>query len=70
MENILRKELELQQLKLTSTMQENSWWKYLGMQSKTIEQKYRQQCVKELEKLLLNRQQLDQTMKNNSTVKL
>lgn len=68
MENVLRKELEFQQLKLTSTMEENSWWKYLGMQSATVEQKYRQQCVKELERLLISRQQLDRSMKNNSIV--
>ena len=69
MENVIRKELETQQLKLTSSTEESSWWKYLGMQSTTIEQKHRQQCVKELERLLLNRQQFDRTTKTNSIVR-
>ncbi len=68
MEDVIRKELEHQQSELISNTTQNSWWKYLGFQQSTIEQKYRQQCVKELERLLLSRQQLDRRTKNNYVV--
>ncbi|CAF3784747.1 unnamed protein product, partial [Adineta steineri] len=45
----------------------NSWSKLFTFQGSTIEEKNRQQCVKELQKLLLNRQQLDKTTKHNYT---
>ena len=68
MENVIKKELERQEIELISGTSDNSWWKYLGFGQTTIEQKNRQQCVKELERLLVSRQQLDRTTKNNYVV--
>ncbi len=68
MENVLRKELEREELELVSTMNQSSWKKFIGFQRSTIEEKYRQQCVKELDRLLMSRKQLDQTIKHNQTV--
>ncbi|CAF1015527.1 unnamed protein product [Rotaria sp. Silwood1] len=65
MENVIRQELEQQQLELSSNKNQSSWRKFIGLQQLTIEEKYRQQCVKELEKILSTRQQFDQTTKNN-----
>jgi optic atrophy protein 1 len=68
MENVIKKELEHQEFELISSTTQNSWWKFLGFQPATIEQKYRQQCVKELDRLLISRQQFDRTTKNNYVV--
>lgn len=68
MENSIRKELEQEQMELNSNKNSNSWLSFLSFQSSSIEQKYRQQCAKELERLLLARQQLDRTTKSNSVV--
>ncbi|CAF0747610.1 unnamed protein product [Rotaria sp. Silwood1] len=65
MENVIRQELEQQQVELSSNKNQSSWRKFIGLQQLTIEEKYRQQCVKELEKILSTRQQFDQTTKNN-----
>ncbi|CAF1170069.1 unnamed protein product [Rotaria sordida] len=65
MENVIRKELEYQELELNSNKNQSSWRKFIGFQQLTIEEKYRQQCMKELEKILNTRQQLDQTTENN-----
>ncbi len=71
MENALRNELEDQKSKLISNTNQDSWWKWFGFQQSTIEEIYRKQCAKELERLLISRQQLDQTIKNNnSTVRI
>ena len=64
MENTIRQELEKQQKSLTPN-NKNSWWIFTGS---TLEDKYRQQCVKELERVLISRQQLDRTTKNNYMV--
>ena len=63
MENILRKELELEERELMSKTNQFSWKKFIGLQRSTTEEKYRQQCAKELDRLLLSRQQLNQTTK-------
>jgi hypothetical protein len=68
MENVLRKELEREESELVSNMNQSSWKKFIGFQRSTIEEKYRQQCVKELDRLLMSRKQLDQTIKHNQTV--
>lgn len=68
METILRKELEHEESELAGTKNQSSWRKFVGLQSVSIEEKYRQQCVKELEKVLMSRQQLDQTTKTNQVV--
>ncbi|CAF2853207.1 unnamed protein product [Rotaria sp. Silwood2] len=65
MENVIRKELEHQELELSSNKNQGSWLKFIGLQQLTMEEKYRQQCVKEIEKILTTRQQLDQTAKNS-----
>ncbi|CAF3995872.1 unnamed protein product, partial [Adineta steineri] len=67
MENVIRKELEHQESELNSNLNPSSWSKLFTFQGSTIEEKNRQQCVKELQKLLLNRQQLDKTTKHNYT---
>ncbi len=68
MENVLRKELEREESELVSNMNQSSWKKFIGFQRSTIEEKYRQQCFKELDRLLMSRKQLDQTTKHNPTV--
>jgi hypothetical protein len=70
MEDVIRKELEHQKTELVANINQNSWWRFIGLQGSTIEQKYRQQCVKELERLLISRKQLDNTTKNNYAVGL
>ncbi|CAF0767815.1 unnamed protein product [Adineta steineri] len=67
MENVIRRELEHQESELNSNLNPSSWSKLFTFQGSTIEEKNRQQCVKELQKLLLNRQQLDKTTKHNYT---
>ncbi|UJR32977.1 hypothetical protein I4U23_020440 [Adineta vaga] len=69
MENILRKELEYQKSELTSQTNPSTWRKLVSFQGTTIEEKNRQQCVKELDKVLLSRQQLDKTTKTNHAVR-
>ncbi|CAF3752972.1 unnamed protein product [Rotaria sp. Silwood1] len=69
MENVLRKELEHEESELLSNMNQSSWKKLIGFQKSTIEEKYRQQCVKELDKILISRQQLDQTIKVNQVLR-
>lgn len=68
MENALRKELEHEEAELLSNTNQSSWKQLIGLQRSTIEEKYRQQCVKELDKVILSRQQFDQTTKSNQTV--
>ncbi|CAF4352403.1 unnamed protein product, partial [Rotaria sp. Silwood2] len=69
MENVLRKELEHEESELLSNINQSSWKKLIGLQRSTIEEKYRQQCVKELDKVLMSRQQLDQTTKANQVLR-
>ena len=69
MENVLNQELEREQAQLISTVNPKSWKRYIGLQRSTIEEKYREQCVKELEKVLVGRKQLDQSMKKNQAVR-
>ncbi|CAF1401347.1 unnamed protein product [Adineta steineri] len=69
MENALRKELEREEAELISNTNQNSWKKYIGLQRSTIEEKYRQQCAKELDRVLMSRKQLDQTTKHNLTLR-
>lgn len=70
MENVLQKELEREQAQLISNANSTSWLKYIGLQRSSIEEKHREQCVKELEKVLLSRRQIDQSMKKNQSVKM
>ncbi|UJR14178.1 hypothetical protein I4U23_001173 [Adineta vaga] len=67
MENSVRNELEREELELMSNTNQSSWKRYIGLERSTIEEKHRQQCVKELDKVLTGRRQLDQTMKHNQT---
>jgi hypothetical protein len=69
METVIRKELEQQELELVSNTNQSSWRKLIGFQQSTIEEKFRRQCVKELDKLLINRQQLDRQTKNKYVVR-
>lgn len=69
MENVLNQELEREQAQLISTVSPKSWKRYIGLQRSTIEEKYREQCVKELEKVLVGRIQIDQSMKKNQAVR-
>jgi hypothetical protein len=68
MESVIRKELEREEAELTANTNQSSWKKYIGLQSSSIEEKYRQQCVKELDKVFISRQQIDQTTKNSHAV--
>jgi optic atrophy protein 1 len=68
MENVIRKELEHQESELTANVNQSSWRRFIGFQQTTIEEKYRQQCAKELERILGTRQQLDRTSKKNYSV--
>lgn len=68
MENVLRQELEKEEAALATNQNSSSWKRYIGLNSTTNEEKSRQACVKELDKIFLSRQQLDQTMKNNQAV--
>ncbi|CAF4120690.1 unnamed protein product [Rotaria magnacalcarata] len=68
MENALRKELEHEESELLLNANQNSWKTLIGFQTSTIEEKNRQQCIKELEKVLTSRQQLNQTTKSNQVV--
>jgi hypothetical protein len=68
MENVLRKELEREESELLSNMNQSSWKKLIGFQRSTIEEKYRQQCVKELDRIIVSRRQLDRSMKHNQAV--
>ena len=70
METVIQKELEYQKSKLNSNKNQHSWLKLFGLQQSTIEDIYRQQCIKELEKVLTSRQQLDKMTKNNCVVSL
>ncbi|CAF1129489.1 unnamed protein product [Rotaria sordida] len=69
MENTLRKELEHEESELLSNINQSSWKKFIGFQRSTIEEKYRQQCIKELDKVLMSRQQLNQTTKTNQVLR-
>lgn len=64
MENVLRQQLE-QQLKTNTN---SSWSSFFGFQRSSIEERNRQQCSKELERVLQARQQFDRTTKDNSVV--
>ena len=69
MEAIIRQELEHQELELNSKANQGAWRRLNPFQGTTLEERNRQQCVKELEKVLLGRQQLDRTTKNNYSVR-
>lgn len=69
MENVLNKELEREQTQLIADMNPKSWKSYIGLQRSTVEERNREQCVKELEKVLMGRKQLDQSMKKNQAVR-
>ena len=68
MENVVQQELEREESELISTTNQSSWKRYIGLQRSTIEEKHRQHCVKELEKVIVGRRQLDQSTKNNQAV--
>jgi hypothetical protein len=68
MENVLQKELEREESELISNVNQSSWKRFIGLQRSTIEEKYRQQCVKELDRVFMSRRQLDQSMKKNQAV--
>jgi hypothetical protein len=68
MEDVIRKELEHQESELASNTNQSSWKRLIGFQRSTIEEKYREQCAKELERVLVGRQQFDRTTKNNYVV--
>jgi hypothetical protein len=68
MENVIQKELEREESELLLNTNQSSWKKFIGFQRSTIEEKYRQQCVKELDRVFISRRQLDQSMKNNQAV--
>ena len=71
MENSVRKELEREESELiANTSQQSSWKKYVGLQRATIEERNRKQCVKELDKVLVGRKELDQSTKHNQTVRI
>ncbi|CAF0737863.1 unnamed protein product [Adineta ricciae] len=70
MENCVRKELEREESELiATTSQQSSWKKYVGLQRSTIEERNRQQCVKELDRVLVGRKELDQSTKHNQTLR-
>ncbi|CAF1291467.1 unnamed protein product [Adineta ricciae] len=70
MENSVRKELEREESELiATTSQQSSWKKYVGLQRSTIEERNRQQCVKELDRVLVGRKELDQSTKHNQTLR-
>jgi hypothetical protein len=68
MANVIQHELERQERELNRTSNASTWRQFLGLQQTTAEDKHRQQCVKELQKVLLYRQQFDRTTTNHSTV--
>jgi len=68
MENVLQKELEREESELISNVNQSSWKRFIGLQRSTLEEKYRQQCVKELDRVFMSRRQLDQSMKKNQAV--
>lgn len=70
MENVLQKELEREESEMLSNVKQSSWKKFIGLQTLTIEEKHRQQCAKELDKVLMSRRQLDRSMKKNQAVGL
>jgi len=64
MENTLRQEIE----QLSKSQSSSSWSSFFGFQRSSIEERNRQQCAKELQRVLQARQQLDRTTKDNSIV--
>ena len=68
MENVVRQELQAQESALNSKMDQSSWKRFFGLQQTTMEEKYREQCTKELQKLLLSRQQLDRASATHTSV--
>lgn len=68
MENVIREELENQESELNSNKNQSSWRRFVGLQPQTMEEIYRKHCAKELERILLSRQQFDQTTKNSYRV--
>ncbi|CAF2223534.1 unnamed protein product [Rotaria magnacalcarata] len=67
MESTIRNELQHQESELNSNQNQSSWRKFMGFQQTTIEETYRKLCAKELERILISRQQFDQTTKNSYT---
>ena len=70
MEDVVRRELEQQESELNSKTNSDSWLRFLGLQGSSLEEKYQQQCVKELEKIIVSRRQLERTAKSNPTVRI
>jgi hypothetical protein len=70
MENVLQKELEREESELLANTNQSSWKKLIGLQRSTIEEKHRQQCAKELDRVVISRRQLDQSTKNNQAVEV
>jgi len=68
MENVIKQELEHQESELISSTNQGSWLTLIGFQRSSIEEKYRQQCVKELDRIIVSRRQLDRSMKHNQAV--
>jgi broad specificity polyphosphatase/5'/3'-nucleotidase SurE len=68
MEHVVNQALEHEESQLIVNVKQTSWKKYLGLEHTSQEEKHRQQCVKELNKVLICRQQIDQTMKAHLTV--
>ena len=68
MEDVVRRELEQQESELNSKTDSGSWLRFLGLQGSSLEEKYQQQCVKELEKIIGSRRQLERTAKINPIV--
>lgn len=68
MENVVRQELQHQESELDSKVNQSSWKKFFGLQQTTMEEKYRQHCIKELQKVLLSRQQLDRSAATHTSV--
>lgn len=65
MENVLQQQLE----QLAKNRSISSWSSFFGFQRSSIEERNRQQCEKELERIIQARQQFDRTTKDNSIVR-
>lgn len=61
MENNLKRELENEKDRFKSDEDDASWMKYIGLGRTSPEEKKRQQTIKELEKVLMSRNQTDRT---------
>ena len=68
MEDVVRRELEQQESELAAKTNSSSWLRFVGLQGSSLEEKHQQQCVKELEKIIVSRRQLERTAKINPMV--